>query len=40
MVDLVEKYPEKVRNLAALYDQWARRSYVMPWDDVRAIDRQ
>jgi len=29
--NLAEKYPEKLKELAALYDKWAQRCDVMPW---------
>jgi arylsulfatase len=32
LVDLSEKQPEQVRNMAALYDDWAARAFVVPWE--------
>lgn len=29
----------KARELAAAYDEWARRCDVLPWDQVRALRR-
>ena len=33
--DLVESHPDKARKLAALYDAWAERCGVMPWDKAK-----
>ncbi|MBL8792888.1 MAG: arylsulfatase [Planctomycetia bacterium] len=32
--NLAAKHPEQVRELTALYEQWARNSGVLPWDEV------
>jgi len=37
MNDLAGKNPDKVRELAALYDAWAKRCDVLPWDKVPSI---
>ena len=34
-----DRYPELVRELAALYDDWARRCGVLEWDQVRKLPR-
>jgi arylsulfatase len=33
--NLVARHPEKVKEMAALYEAWARRCRVQPWDRVR-----
>ena len=35
LADQAAKQPEKVKELAALYEQWAKRSNVLPWDEVQ-----
>lgn len=35
--DLSEKYPEKVRKMAAMWEQWARDKHVAPWDKIEGI---
>src|SRR5262249_13116823 len=32
--DLAAAHPEKVRELVALYDAWAKRCGVVPWDEL------
>ena len=34
--DLSEKHPDKITELQALYDDWARENHVLPWSVVRA----
>ena len=34
--NVAAKHPEKVKELTALFEQWARRSGVLPWDQVGA----
>jgi arylsulfatase len=31
MTDLAAKHPDKVKELAAKYDAWAKRCNVLPW---------
>ncbi len=38
--DLAATHPDKVRELAALYDQWAQHCGVRPWDEVIGRNRQ
>ena len=40
MNDLASKYPEVVDELANLYEKWARRCNVMPWDDLNEIRKK
>lgn len=35
MQDLAHKHPEKVKELAAMYERWARRTGVVPFEKVR-----
>lgn len=38
--DLATKNPEKVKQLAAQYDTWAKRSSVLPWPVTRAARKE
>jgi len=35
MANQAAKQPEKVKELAALHEQWAKRANVLPWDEVQ-----
>jgi arylsulfatase A-like enzyme len=35
MNNLADKYPELVRELAAMYNAWAKRSFVKPWSELQ-----
>ena len=35
LTDQAAKQPEKVKELAALYEQWTKRANVAPWDEVQ-----
>ncbi|MCL4401391.1 MAG: DUF4976 domain-containing protein, partial [Acidobacteria bacterium] len=35
MTDLSGKQPERVKELSGMYEAWARRSNVLPWDEVK-----
>lgn len=35
LVNLTAKQPEKVREMAALYDAWAARNGVVPWHELQ-----
>jgi arylsulfatase len=37
--DLAEKRPEKVKELASLHDEWAKRCGVMPWPLPKSSDK-
>lgn len=37
--DLSEKMPEKVRELSALWNEWATSNQVMPWDEILSIQK-
>lgn len=37
--DLVDAYPDKVRELAGVYDVWAARCGVVDWDALQARRR-
>ena len=39
MNDLAGKQPDKVKELAALYDAWAKRCGVLPWNKVPPVRR-
>ena len=32
--NLADRYPDKVRELRAKYEQWARRCGVVPWNQL------
>jgi len=34
MNDLSEKYPDRVKEMAAVYDEWAQRCGVVPWKEI------
>ncbi len=38
--DLAREYPETVTELGDLYEQWAERNGVLPWDSVRKLSRR
>ncbi|WP_187262660.1 arylsulfatase [Pontibacter beigongshangensis] len=38
--DLSSKHPEKVKELAKLYDAWAKHANVVPFAEVQEMDRQ
>jgi arylsulfatase len=38
--DLAGEHPEVVQELAGMYDDWAKRCYVKPWDQVRREKKQ
>jgi arylsulfatase len=35
--DLARRYPDRVQALAELYQSWAERCSVMPWDELLAL---
>ena len=35
LADLAKKHPEKVKELAALYEAWAKRNAVVPWGELQ-----
>ena len=35
MNNVAERYPAKVEELTELYDEWANRCDVLPWDDIK-----
>ena len=35
LADLAKKHPAKVKELAALYEAWAKRNAVVPWGELR-----
>jgi len=35
--NLAEKHSDKVKELTALYDAWAKRCNVLPWDKVPPV---
>ncbi len=35
MNNLADKHPELVRELAAMYNAWAKRSFVKPWSELQ-----
>ena len=35
MNNIAEQYPAKVEELTRLYDEWANRCDVLPWDDIK-----
>jgi len=37
--DLADKHPDRTKELAAAWDNWARRANVEPWDKVRSAPR-
>ena len=39
-INQAQSEPGKVKELAALYDEWAERCGVLPWDDVRQMPRK
>jgi arylsulfatase len=37
--DLADRHPEKVSEMAALYDAWAEKAGVRPWQDILKMQR-
>lgn len=40
MNDLAEEMPEKRREMAALYEKWARDHQVLPWEEIQRIRQE
>lgn len=40
MHDLSAKYPEKVTEMKQMWEQWAKRAYVLPFDQVKEGERK
>jgi arylsulfatase A-like enzyme len=38
--DLAARHPDLVAGMAALYEAWARRCNVLPWEDVKRIRQE
>jgi arylsulfatase A-like enzyme len=38
--DLAARHPDRVAGMAALYETWARRCNVLPWEDVKRIRQE
>ena len=40
VTNLAAKHPEKVQELSRLYDEWAARADVVPWEEILRVDAQ
>lgn len=40
MHNLADKYPEKVKEMKKMWEQWAKRSMVEPWENIVKLERK